>query len=465
MSCRLVFNDPLTRFPTVAHAMALKDFVLAQFSTKRHLPARVQRAIHAQRERSEILTGWVQAALITVLASLYLLAPSTSPTDAVFRPVPFALSAYALFTAMRIWLAYSGRLGVWLRSLSILVDMTLLTVTIWSFHLQYGQPAAFYLKAPTFAYFFIFIALRALAFSPGYVLLAGATAAVGWLALLFYALNEPGGMDLVTRDYIDYMTASKILIGGEVDKIVSLLLVSGLLAIAVSRSRQLLEHAAADEAATAQLVRYFPAEVAQHLLEADELLTPGQGDARNAAVMFIDLRGFTRLAARIAPREVLALVGNFQRTAVPIISAHNGAIITYLGDGIMVTFGAARPSEHYAADAMRCAEALVDGVGDWGERFQTPDMGIGIEVGQVVCGTVGEEGKLEYAVLGDPVNRAAKFQAHTKLAGAHALTSKHAIEQALAQGYDGTRFTPLAAAQQVAGIDDVAEMLAIARSE
>lgn len=441
--------------------MALADATPADPRSGARLPARVLRAIEAQRARSEILTGWVQAIIIAVLATLYFVAPSTSPADVVFRPAPWAIGIYAAFTALRLRLAYAGRLTPPLRAASVIVDMALLTTTIWGFHIEYGQPAAFYLKAPTFTYFFIFIALRTLSFSPAYVLLAGASAALGWLALLLYALGEPGGMALVTRDYVEYMTAAKILVGGEVDKIVSLLLVSLLLALAVSRSRQLLEQAAAVQAAAAQMVRYFPPEVAEQLIWADELLKPGQGEAREAAVMFIDLRGFTRLAAQLSPKELLALVGDFQRTAVPIIRRHGGAIITYLGDGIMATFGAARASGTYAADALRCAEALVDGVGRWAGSRESPEMGIGIEVGAVVCGTIGEEGKLEYAVLGDPVNRAAKLQVHTKEAGVRALTTRHALERARAQGYAGGGMRTLEGEHRVAGVDAPLELVAI----
>lgn len=442
------------------------DVAAAAPATASRLPARVLRAIESQRERSEILTGWVQAAIIGFLALLYFVAPSTSPADVVFRPAAWAIGIYAAFTALRLSLAYRGALTPPLRALSVIIDMALLTVTIWGFHIEYGQPAAFYLKAPTFAYFFIFIALRTLSFSPGYVLLAGASAALGWAALLLYALLEPGGRALVTRDYVDYMTAARILIGGEVDKIVSLLLVAALLALAVARSRQLLEQAAAVQGAAAQMVRYFPPEVAEQLIWADELLRPGQGEAREAAAMFIDLRGFTRFAARLSPKELLELVGEFQRTAVPIIRRHHGAIITYLGDGIMVTFGAARPSNTYAADALRCAEALVDGLARWtGERAAPTgfalEMGIGVEAGPVVCGTIGEEGKLEYAVLGDPVNRAAKLQAQTKEAGVRALTTQQALELALAQGHRGSRWRALGEDRRIAGIDEPIGLVAL----
>ncbi len=440
---------------------------LAGGSSAARLPARVLRAIEAQRARSDILTVWVQAAIIAILATLYIVAPSTSPVDLIYRPAPWAIGIYAAFTALRMRLAYAGRVTPPLRAASVIVDMALLTVTIWGFHIEYGQPAAFYLKAPTFAYFFIFIALRTLSFSPAYVLLAGGAAVLGWLALLLYALDAPGGMALITHNYVEYMTAARILIGGEVDKMVSLILVSLLLALAVLRSRQLLEQAAAMQASTAQMTRYFSPEVAAQLISADELLKPGQGEAREAAAMFIDLRGFTRLASHLSPKELLALVGEFQHLAVPIIQRHHGAIITYLGDGIMVTFGAVRSTDTYAADALRCVEALVDGVGRWlvescARGNCAPEVGIGLDAGTVICGTIGEEGKLEYAVLGEPVNHAAKLQAHTRKANVPALTTRFTLETARAQGYADARCRALPGQQQVGGIDAPLELVAIA---
>jgi adenylate cyclase len=339
----------------------------------------------------------------------------------------------------------------------VIVDMTLLTVTIWSFHLEYGQPAAFYLKAPTFTYFFIFVALRALSFSPAHVLLAGGAAAVGWMALLGYALAEPGAIDLVTRNYVEYMTSARILIGGEIDKVISLLLVAALLAIAAGRARQLLERAVAEQAASSQLARFFSPDVAERLIGADELLKPGDGEGREAAVMFIDLRGFTRMAATLEPRALIALLGEYQRIAVPIIQKHHGSITTYLGDGIMVTFGATRPSATFAADAIRCAEELLEALSAW----KGPQVGIGVEAGPVICGAIGEEGRLEYAVIGDTVNRAAKLQNHTKTEGVRAVTSRHARERAAAQGYVATRALELRAGREVAGVAGAVDVVVV----
>jgi adenylate cyclase len=430
------------------------------------LPARVVRAIETQRERSEILTSWVQALLVAVLAALYIVAPKTSPADAVIVLVPWALGIYAAITAVRLRLAYAGRLTAPLSYASVVVDMAVLMVTIWSFHIEYGQPAAFYLKAPTFAYVFIFIALRTLSFAPSYVLVAGAAAAVGWLALLGYALAEPGGASLITRDYVAYMTSARILIGGEIDKVVSILVTTGLLAVAVARARELLQRAVSEQAAATQLSRFFSPEIAQHLIAADELLRPGEGESREAAAMFIDLRGFTGLAATLEPRALIRLLGEYQRIAVPIVQRHRGSITTYLGDGIMVTFGATRPNGTYAADALRCTDELLGALVDWcsecaAHGSRTPGVGIGIDVGTVTCGAIGEEGRLEYAVIGDPVNRAAKLQNHTKAAGVRALTTVAACDRAVAQGYRPQRVQEHRAGCEVAGVASPVDLVVI----
>ncbi len=431
------------------------------------LPSHVQRELDSQRRRNEILAGWIQASLVLVFAVFYTLSRKTFPEDTIFRPVPWALGIYAAFTAWRLYLAYRNKLGHAMLMLSVVVDISVLMVTIWSFHIQYGQPAAFFLKAPTVLYVFIFIALRALSLAPIYVLFAGLSAAAGWLILLGIAINAPGGRDLITRDYVAYMTSLQILIGGEVDKIISILMVSVLLAIAAARARSLLHRAVAEQSAAAQLARFFSPEIAATIVSSDEILQPGHGRQTEAAAMFVDMRGFTKLASTLAPRDLIALLGEYQKIAVPVIQRNGGSITTYLGDGIMITFGATRPSEAYAAEAMRAAEQLLDALGEWADTRRAagqpaPGVGIGIAVGTVTCGAIGDEGRLEYAVIGDPVNRAAKLQNHTKAEKVLALTTPEAVQRATAQGYEPTRAREVRSACAVAGIADTLDLVVIA---
>jgi hypothetical protein len=322
------------------------------------MPRRVAHAITAQQRENEMLVGWVQVLLVVVLATLYFASPKTFPADAPFQPVPWALGVYACFTVWWLYLAYRGRLIHLVLMASVFVDVAVLMLTLWSFHFQYAQPAAFYLKAPTLLYIFIFIALRALSIAPGYVLLAGITAAAGWFALLGYALLQPGGQALLTRDYVEYMTSSRILLGGEIDKVLSILLVAALLTIAAARSRALLYRAIS------------------------------QG------------------------------------------------------------------------------EALLDELGAWAEQRArrqqpAPGIGIGVTVGTVTCGAIGDANRLEYAVIGDPVNRAAKLQNHTKTAGVRALTTREALDRARSQGYKGAQVATALTARQVEGIPEPVDVVVI----
>jgi hypothetical protein len=163
------------------------------------LPSHVQRALEHQRQGNEILAGWVQMTLVLLFAVFYSLSRKTFPPDTMLHPVPWALGVYGAFTVLRLVLAYRNRLGHAMLMTSVVVDISVLMVTIWSFHIQYGQVAAFYLKAPTLLYVFIFIALRALSLSPVYVLFAGTCAAVGWLILVALAIRAPGGAELITQ--------------------------------------------------------------------------------------------------------------------------------------------------------------------------------------------------------------------------------------------------------------------------
>src|SRR4051812_44346030 len=152
-------------------------------------------------------------------------------------------------------------------------------VTIWSFHLQYGAPPAIYLKAPTLMYVFILIALRTLRFEPGYVLLCGAAAALGWLLLVAYALlDDPRVM--VTHNFAVYAMSYSVLVGAEVDKVVSILVVTLILALALHRARGLLGRALREQQAGAHPSRLFAPAIAGPVAPGGG--PPGAGVARAA---------------------------------------------------------------------------------------------------------------------------------------------------------------------------------------
>ena len=220
------------------------------------LPERLRLAIREQQADAEILIAWVQLAIVLLFSLVYAAAPKAFPEMSRFEPVPLVLGAYVAITLLQLRLAYLRRLAGILLGAFVVVDVVLLLVLIWSFHIQYMQPPSFSLKAPTLLSVFIFIALRALRVDAGYVLLAGFVAAAGWTALVAYALAEslPGA---VTHDFIEYITSDRIPVGAEIEKIIAILSVTVILALAISRARGLLIRSVAERSAALELSRFF----------------------------------------------------------------------------------------------------------------------------------------------------------------------------------------------------------------
>jgi adenylate cyclase len=232
------------------------------------------------------------------------------------------------------------------------------------------------------------------------------------------------------------------------------------------RARRLLVRSVADEAAAMELSRFFAPDVAETIIDADEAIQPGVGVPRSASAMFIDLRGFTSLSSTMEPNSVVAMLGEYHAVVVPIIRSHRGSISTYLGDGIMVSFGATRASDTCAADALAATEELVEALGFWAQRRRAaglpgPEAGIGVAWGTVIYGAIGTEGRLEYAVIGDPVNRAAKLQALTKTTAARALVAGLAWTMAIDQDFRPVRPHQRHQGCMLPGLADPIEVVAV----
>ena len=406
------------------------------------LPQRVREAIARQEDRSERLIGWVQLAIVVTFGLLYLLTPKTSGPDAPFQPVPYILGIYLVLTVIRIAWSYRARLPDWSLAFSSLFDIGLLMLLIWSFHLQYDQPPSFYLKAPTLLYVFIFIGLRALRFDPRFVLLTGVLGALGWGVMILFVVASEGGDMMITRDYVEYMTGNALLLGAEFDKIISILMVTFIISAALWRGRQLLVRSVAEGIAAEELSRFFAPKVAQHIKGAEETISAGEGQLREAAVVFLDLRGFTRLVEQEEPAGVMTLLSDYQARIIPVLQRHGGSIDKFLGDGIMASFGAAEQSSTYAADALRALEDVLFEAEGWqAEReaagLSAPRVNGALTTGTVLFGAVGDKSRLEITVIGDPVNLSAKLEKHNKVSGTRGLVTMEALAQARAQGYVG----------------------------
>ncbi len=401
------------------------------------LPPRVQVLVDAELRRADILGAVVGLFVALFLGTVYVVSPKALDAAAWFRPVPWVVAVFFALSLLRLRLAWRAPLSGLAQTAFIVTDVGLLYALIWSFHIQYAQPAAFYLKAPTFLFVFLLIAVRALRFEPLTVLTTGLTAAAGWALMTIYALDAGGP---VTRDFTDYMTGNAVLIGAEVEKIIAILLVTGVLMLALLFGRRSLVLAVRGTTERNDLARFFAPEVAARITAEDRLLMPGFGEVRSGAVLVSDIRGFTALAARREPGDLVGLLVDYQRRMSPVIKRHNGTVDKFLGDGILATFGCASHSQRPAADAVAalvdlCREAQAFSR-DAAERFGEPvRLGFAVVGGDVLCGTVGDGDRLEFTVVGDAVNQAVKLEKANKTFGTLALVDDATFEAARAQGF------------------------------
>ncbi|MGF1641847.1 MAG: adenylate/guanylate cyclase domain-containing protein, partial [Rhodospirillales bacterium] len=185
------------------------------------------------------------------------------------------------------------------------------------------------------------------------------------------------------------------------------------------------------------LARYVPTNLADTLAGRD---APYTADRRqDAAVMFVDIVGFTTLGQRMSPDQQLALLRGFHRLVEGAVRDHRGIIDKFVGDGASASFGIPEPGPADALDAVCCARRLAADVAGWRGDSKTgplPDVaiGIGLHYGPVVVGEIGGDRQVQLTVTGDTVNVASRLEALTRTHGATIVASESVIAAARAAG-------------------------------
>ena len=177
--------------------------------------------------------------------------------------------------------------------------------------------------------------------------------------------------------------------------------------------------------------RYLSSEVVTELLEKPEHLQLG-GQRKNITILTSDLRGFTALSEILAPEEVVQILNLYLKYMSEIITQYHGTIDKFMGDGILVLFGAPHQSQDDTERAVACALAMqlaMDNVNEKITALGYPPlaMGIGINTGEVVVGNIGSEQRADYSVVGNQVNLTYRIESYT--VGGQILISQSTFER------------------------------------
>jgi class 3 adenylate cyclase len=151
---------------------------------------------------------------------------------------------------------------------------------------------------------------------------------------------------------------------------------------------------------------------------AERVLREGsdlEGEEVEVSVLCLDIRDFTAFAERASPREVVGTLNEFWELVVPVLLRHGGHANKFVGDGLLGVFGAPERLDDHADRAVAAALEIVEVVRD---RYRAElEVGIGVNSGRVIAGTVGGGGRVEFTVIGDAVNTASRVEAATRETG------------------------------------------------
>jgi adenylate cyclase len=175
--------------------------------------------------------------------------------------------------------------------------------------------------------------------------------------------------------------------------------------------------------------RFVPEPVVRELVDRGETVRGLPGRRVEATVLFCDLRGFTAIAETLPAERVLEMLNRYLTTMSEAILDNGGTVVSFQGDGLMAVFGTPVEGPDHARDAFAAAKEMLGprlaAFNAWlAERDLEPlEMGVGLNSGPVMSGTVGSDRRLEYAAVGDTTNVAARLENLTKERGGGLLMS------------------------------------------
>jgi class 3 adenylate cyclase len=286
-------------------------------------------------------------------------------------------------------------------------------------------PPTYALTAPQLLLYGVTVTSSTLRLEPRLCLLSGGISALSYAALAAWLVSGGGvTLELERAPATHVMRTTYILLLGGVAAAIAWQVrarVDAALQNALDRNR-----------VVSVFGRYLTSDVVDHLLHAPDGLRLG-GQRREITVLMTDLRGFSTLAERMPPEQVMTLLNHYLGRMIPVVMAHGGTLDEIIGDALLVLFNAPLHQADHARRAVACALSMqreMAVVNDWNDAQGLPrlEMGVGLHSGEAVVGNIGSDQRQKYGVVGSTINTAARVESAT--VGGQVLATARVVELA-----------------------------------
>jgi adenylate cyclase len=335
------------------------------------------------------------------------------------------LTSYALVSVVSAIFSLKRFFNPWMSLLFTAIDGISLALLIGFALRATGSPMSLHGAVPGFVFIFSILILSTMRYTIGPTLVAFVSFAGTWV--LFSNISGDGGSAVDANPNFFFGTVQNAARWG------FLVIATMLCLLAVTRRRKTLEGAILALNKSANLSRYLPDRIADVVAEQGiDALSSGQ--QQNATVMFVDIRGFTGISEQMNPAELTALLSEFRYIISEEVEAQHGIIDKFIGDAVMAAFGVPHSTGASELNGIKCAVAILEKMKAWNDRRRQTAQAeihvtIGVHCGEVFAGAVGTESRMEFTVLGDAVNIAARLQEAAKSTASGLVVSQDLLKR------------------------------------
>lgn len=407
-----------------------------------------------QERRNQRLMAYAKFVLIAVMSLLPALFFENWPDlwynlaeNAAFLPVAI----------IQLWLSYQKFYWPILKYLFVTIDVvmvTYITVVVTPVSEHFGTAAEKYEQISFYSdqdlqIAFLFLAWVLLAFSIRFLVWFSFNLSIAWIFHFGFVRQIPGTFDEGTipahlKNLPWYeLENNPLFISADIaaSQVVLLFVLTAGLSFVIYNSRSLVMKFYKSQTQRNILSRYFSPNVVDRLIEEGAENLPRQKS--DAAILFVDIAGFTSLCERISPDELLTMLQEFHALLEDLVFKHGGNMEKYIGDALMASFGVPEPQEDAAANAYICARDMLEKVSAWSKRRafngQEPiSIGIGLSYGETITGTIGQGRNMAFVVLGQTVNMASRLQDLTRKHNAQMIVNEVFYQRISGQIETGT---------------------------